>query len=81
MNVIMWRPRPFAVFDQADQRWLSMPVDQVTLACPKCGHEQRANTWKWTRATVDVPRAVVSGIILITITDGIFSVVYYYLGV
>ena len=26
-------------------------------------------------------RAVVSGIILITITDGIFSVVYYYLGV
>jgi protein gp37 len=41
---------------QADQRWLSMPVDQVTLACPKCGHEQRANTWKWTRATVDVPR-------------------------
>jgi phospholipid/cholesterol/gamma-HCH transport system permease protein len=26
-------------------------------------------------------RAVVSGIILITITDGIFSVAYYYLGV
>jgi phospholipid/cholesterol/gamma-HCH transport system permease protein len=26
-------------------------------------------------------RAVVSGIVLITVTDGIFSVVYYYLGV
>jgi phospholipid/cholesterol/gamma-HCH transport system permease protein len=26
-------------------------------------------------------RAVVSGIVLIAVTDGVFSVVYYYLGI
>jgi hypothetical protein len=41
---------------QPEVEWLSMPVDQVTLACPKCGHEHKAPTWKMSRDTVDVAR-------------------------